>query len=127
MLRQIHNIYHKVLVFLHLSPLSLAKKCRIAFGAAVALVLALALSIPYIWMGQLTKMGFLDAERRKSEMVFRNHFLQTQKQKTTPPTLDNNGDVLDVNDKQIRWVSFKKDLKMETLKLDPEIIRTLQL
>ncbi len=126
MRRQIHNIYHKVLVFLHLSPLSLAKKCRIAFGAAVVLVLALALSIPYIWMGQLTKMGFLDAERRKSEMVFRNHFLQTQKQKTTPPTLDNNGDVLDVNDKQIRWVSFKKDLKKETLELDPEIISTLQ-
>ena len=108
MRRQIHNIYHRILVFLHLSPLSLAEKCRIAFGTAVILVLALALSIPYIWMGQLTKKASLDAGRAKAETLMRHHFQLKHPGDTLAP-LDNTGAAVDVNDFEIRWIRFTKE------------------
>jgi hypothetical protein len=103
MRRQIHNIYHKVLVLLHLSPLSLAEKCRIAFGTAVLLVLLLALSIPYIWMGRLTEKATLDAGRAKADVLFRQHFQQT---KTISETSGSTGRATDVNNPDIRWIHF---------------------
>ena len=127
MRRQIHNIYHKVLVFLHLSPLSLAAKCRITFGGAVVLVLALALAIPYIWMGQLTTMGFLDAERRKSEMLFSRHFKTKEASEAAPPTLDNTGATLDANDTEIRWIRFTKDDENKLQQLTDEQIEMIEL
>lgn len=51
-------VYHRLLVFVHLSPLSLAEKCRIAFGAAVLLILALALTPLYVWMSKLTTQSY---------------------------------------------------------------------
>ncbi|GAF89804.1 unnamed protein product, partial [marine sediment metagenome] len=125
--RQIHNIYHKVLVFLHLSPLSLAAKCRITFGGAVVLVLALALAIPYIWMGQLTTMGFLDAERRKSEMLLSRHFQTKEPSEAAPPALDNTGAMLDANDAQIRWIRFTKDEQNKMQLLTDEQIEMIKL
>ena len=74
MLKKIGKIYHRILVFLHLSPLSLAEKCRIAFGTAVVLTLALALLIPYAWMRQLTRQILLDASRARVEILVRQHF-----------------------------------------------------
>lgn len=127
MRRQIHNIYHKVLVFLHLSPLSLAAKCRITFGGAVVLVLALALAIPYIWMGQLTKMGFLDAERRKSETLLSRHFQTKEHSDAAPPTLDNTGAMLDENDNEIRWIRFTKDDENKLQQLTDEQIEMIEL
>ena len=118
MRRQIHNVYHKLLVLLHLSPLSLAEKCRITFGGAVVLVLVLALSIPYIWMGQLTKKGFLDAERRKSETLLRRHFQEKEVGQTTLPILDITGATLDVNDTGICWIRFTKDEENKLNRLD---------
>jgi len=120
MRRQIHNVYHRILVLLHLSPLSLAEKCRIAFGAAVALVLVLALAIPYIWMGQLTKMGFLDAERRRSETLFSRHFQTKKAGETTLPILDNTGATLDANDTRMRWIRFTKSDKEKLRQLTSE-------
>ena len=120
MRRQIHNIYHKILVFLHLSPLSLAEKCRVTFGGAVVLVLVLALSIPYVWMGQLTKKGFLDAERRRSETLFGRHFQEKEAGKTALPILDNTGATLDANDAEIRWIRFTKDEENKLQQLDDE-------
>ena len=46
----IGKIVQRVLRLLHLTPLSLAEKCRFMFGAAVLFSLAIALLIPYIWM-----------------------------------------------------------------------------
>lgn len=126
MRRQIHNIYHKILVFLHLSPLSLAAKCRIAFGAAVMLVLVLALSIPFIWMGQLTKMGFLNAERRKAEMLFCRHFRTKEEDLTEPPALDYKGNKRDANDIEIRWIRFGKDYQKKIKKIDDEQIEMIE-
>ena len=57
----------RVLRFLHLTPLSLAEKCRIMFGAAVLFSLMIALLIPYIWMRQLTQKVLLDTNKARVE------------------------------------------------------------
>jgi len=117
MRRQIHNIYHKILIFLHLSPLSLAEKCRFAFGAAVLFVLALALAIPYVWMGQLTKKALLDAGKAKAEMLQNRHFQFTTPSQRSFVTLDNTGGVMDVNNPPIRLIRFTKKGEEQLQKL----------
>ena len=110
-MQKIHNVYHKLLVFLHLSPLSLAEKCRLEFGAAVILALALALLIPYAWMRQLTRQIPLDANRARAENLVRRHF-QTRPSGENPlAVLDDRGKVLDPNKTDLKWVRFKKDEK----------------
>jgi signal transduction histidine kinase len=103
---------------LHLSPLSLAEKCRIAFGAAVVLILALALLLPYIWMGQLTKKASLDAGRAKAEMLLNRHFQLKETGETALAALDNSGAVLDANDRQIQWIRFTKENEKQIGALD---------
>jgi two-component system sensor histidine kinase BarA len=105
----IHRVYHKILAILHLSPFSLAGKCRIAFGAAVALVLILALLLPYIWMGQLTKNAALDAGRAKTEILLARHFQQKRASQDALPELDGRGAVPDVNNPEMRWIQFAKE------------------
>ena len=109
MRKYIRPIYHAILTIFHLSPLSLAEKCRVTFGAAVVLVLMLALLLPYIWMGQLTKKAALDAGRASSQILLRRHFQTKQVGETTLPALDNIGAVLDVNDSEMRWIRFAKE------------------
>ena len=111
MLARIHKIYHKILVFLHLSPLSLAEKCRLAFGLAVVLTLALALLIPYAWMRQLTRQILLDASRARVETLVRRHFQLRTPGENPLVALDDAGNVMDPNKTDIRWVRFKKDDK----------------
>ncbi|MBN2181948.1 MAG: HAMP domain-containing protein [Sedimentisphaerales bacterium] len=96
--------------FLRLSPLSLAVKCQLMFGSAVALTLIIALILPYIWMRQLVKTDFLDTERAKSEtLLYRQHFKLKDSSQTALATLDVTGRTLDPNDKQIRWIRFAKN------------------
>jgi len=111
MLRKIEKIYHKLLVLLHLSPLSLAEKCRIAFGLAVVLILALALLIPYGWMRQLTRQILLDTSRARAENLIRRHFQLHPGGETTLAALDDSGKVMDPNKTDIHWFRFKKDEK----------------
>jgi two-component system, NarL family, sensor histidine kinase BarA len=111
MLKRIGKIYHRILVFLHLSPLSLAEKCRIAFGTAVVLILVLALLIPYGWMRKLTQQILLDASRARAETLVRRHFQTPVTNEITLAPLDDRGNVLDPNKTDIRWVRFKKDDK----------------
>ncbi len=108
MRQQIHRIYHAVLVFLHLSPLSLAGKCRLEFGAAVVLTLVLALLIPYAWMRQLTRQILLDASRARAETLVRQHFQTRAGGETALAALDDRGNAMDPNKSDIRWVRFKK-------------------
>ena len=68
------HIWQKLLKVLRFWPPPLAKKVQVTFGAAVLLVLALALTIPYIWMGQLIKKGLLDAGRSRSKVLLDRHF-----------------------------------------------------
>jgi two-component system sensor histidine kinase BarA len=120
MRKYIRQIYHKILTILHLSPLSLEEKCRVNFGAAVVLVLILALLLPYIWMGQLTKKAALDAGRAKTEMLLARHFQEKQTRETALPALDSRGVVLDVNNPEMRWIRFTKENENQLTTLTDE-------
>lgn len=109
MRKKIHKIYHRILVFLHLSPLSLAEKCRIGFGAAVLLILWLALLIPYVWMGKLTTNACLDAGRAKAQILQSKYFQAKALSESSPLTLTSSGDPADANNCQILWIRFKTD------------------
>ncbi len=89
-------------------PLSLARKVQATFGAAVILVLALALLIPYIWMGKLTTKGLLDAGRSRSKVLLDRHF-QLEGLNQTLRALDDTGQPRDPNDAEIRWIRFTQD------------------
>jgi len=112
MRERINKIYHRLLVFVHLSPLSLAGKCRLEFGAAVALTLAIALFIPYAWMRQLTRQILLDSGRARAETLVRRHFQTRAPGETALAALDITGNVIDPNKSDIRWIRFKKDEKL---------------
>ncbi|MCK4913888.1 MAG: HAMP domain-containing histidine kinase [Planctomycetes bacterium] len=101
MRKRIHQIYHNVLVFLHLSPLSLAEKCRMAFGAAIVFVLILALSIPYVWMNQLTQKTVLDIARAKSDALYDQYVKLTK-----------NGEIVSkklITPGEIQWINLTKN------------------
>jgi len=114
------KIWRRLLKRLRLSPLSLAEKCRIAFGAAVIFVLSLALLWPYIWMGQLTKKAYLDAGRAKAENLLRQHFRLKRSDGTALPALANTGVVLDVNDPEICLIRFTKEGETDLSQLTGE-------
>jgi len=102
------HIWQKLLALLRLSPLSLAKKCRLTFGAAVVFTLTIALLLPYIWMGQLIKKNLLDTGRARSQAMLDRHFQLKDPGQTALEPLDNTGQVMDVNDPEMRWISFTK-------------------
>jgi signal transduction histidine kinase len=103
------NIFNKLLELVRLAPVSLAAKCRLAFGAAAGLTLILALLIPYVWMGQLTKKTLLDAGKAKSDEMLRSHFQMILFRQGTLSPLSDTGAVLDPNESQIRWIRFTKE------------------
>ncbi|HUW20308.1 MAG TPA: ATP-binding protein [Sedimentisphaerales bacterium] len=117
----IKRILHRLLERLRLWPLSLAEKCRVAFGAAVVFILALALLLPYIWMGQLTRKASLDAGRAKAETLMRRHFQLKEPGETTLPPLADAGAVLDVNRPEICWIRFTKDGEKQLTQLGDEL------
>ncbi len=89
-------------------PLSLARKVQATFGAAVILVLALALLIPYIWMGKLTTKGLLEAGRSRSKVLLDRHFKLDGLDQTLR-ALDDAGQPRDANDTEIDWIRFADD------------------
>jgi two-component system sensor histidine kinase BarA len=104
----VRHIWQRLLRFLRFWPLSLAKKVQVTFGAAVLLVLALALSMPYIWMGQLIKKDLLDTGRSRSIVMLDRHFQQKESSQTLMP-LDSIGRASDPNRAEITWIHFKED------------------
>ena len=101
----IKHIWQKLLKLLRLSPVSLAKKCRITFGAAVIFILTIALLLPYIWMSQLIKKDLLDTGRARSQTLLDRHFQLKSTGQTTLP-LNSLGLLADVNDPDIHWFRF---------------------
>lgn len=121
------NRITKALEFFRLWPLSLAEKCRLAFGAAVVFILALALLLPYIWMGQLTKKGLLDTNKAKAEtLLLRLHFELEASPEAALPVLNNAGLPADVNKPEIRWVRFPKDTEAQPMQLTEEQKTTVE-
>jgi len=104
----LRHIKQKFLKVKQVWPLSLARKVQVTFGAAVILVLALALLIPYIWMGKLTTKGLLEAGRWRSKVLLDRHF-QLEDPGQTFQALDDIGQLRDANDTEIRWIRFVED------------------
>ncbi|MBN1974587.1 MAG: HAMP domain-containing protein [Sedimentisphaerales bacterium] len=109
----IRHLWKKLLQALRLSPLSLAVKCQLMFGLAVVLTLFLALILPYIWMQQLVKKGYLDTERAKTELLFAQHFQNSSSGNSALVPLDNAGRAVDPNNPQIHWIRFAKENILE--------------
>ena len=100
---------------LRLSPISLAGKCRLQFGGAIVLVLALALWIPYYWMTKLTEKALLDSGKAVVNTVYAHHF-----KPATPDgsiTLAETGAAGDANDRAVRWLRFAESIEAEQVKL----------
>ncbi len=114
------HIWQKLLKVLRFWPPPLAKKVQVTFGAAVLLVLALALTIPYIWMGQLIKKGLLDAGRSRSKVLLDRHFQLKEPGRTLPP-LDDSGKERDPNDAEISWILFTDEDEDMLLQLEKEV------
>lgn len=113
----IRQLWKRLLGILRLAPLSLAVKCQMMFGLAVILTLVLALILPYIWMQQLVKKGYLDTERARTELLFAQHFQGGTGSSSIIP-LDGSGRAIDPNNTQIRWIHFtdEKILELEQVK-----------
>ncbi len=100
----------RVLRFLHLTPLSLAEKCRIMFGAAVLFSLVIALLIPYIWMRQLNKGTLLETNKARAEsLLLHLHFQLKSSGEVTLPELNEQGVAKEPNRPDIVWVRFQRE------------------
>ena len=124
------HIWLRFLKLVRLRPLSLAKKCQMAFGVAVAFTLVLALLLPYIWMRQLIKKDYLDTEQAKVEtLLFREHFQLKDASESTLAPLNITGQVFDVNNPQMRWIRFNKDNEKQLQQLtdrQKEVVESLK-
>jgi len=94
---------------LRLKPLSLAEKCRLQFGAAVLFSLALALLIPYFWMGKLTEKITLDAGRAVAETAFERHFQIEADPDKGLVMLDDTGRQRSAENRMNRWIRLDGD------------------
>jgi signal transduction histidine kinase len=90
-----------------LPRLSLAGKCRLLFGSAVVLIIALALLIPYAWMTKLKGNMALDVGRGASLLIYRNHFKAEAGTGLVP--LDNTGAERPQQRPGVLWVDLRKD------------------
>ena len=117
----IGKIVQRVLRLLHLTPLSLAEKCRFMFGAAVLFSLAIALLIPYIWMRQLTGKVLLDTNKARAESVLlRSHFRPAPSGGIHLAELNDRGAAKDPNERSLLWIDFRKEqAKNELARLSP--------
>jgi two-component system sensor histidine kinase BarA len=101
-------VIKKTLQLLRLWPFSLAGKCRLGFGLAVLVILALALLLPYFWMGKLTEKAGLDAGRAVADTVYQRHFhLKSRTEKEPDPLLES-GVVRPVQNRPVQWVRLNK-------------------
>ena len=120
-------ILQRLLERLRLWPLSLAEKCRLAFGIAVAFTLIIALIWPYIWMGQLVKKGLLDSNKAKALAVLsRLHFQLKDTGESTLPALNAAGTVMDVNNPELRWIRFAKNGQEKLSRLTEQQKKTVE-
>ncbi len=106
MFAKLRTYIDKVGRLTRLKPLSLAEKCRIQFGAAVAFSLFLALLIPYLWMGKLTEKIALDAGRAVADSVFERHLQIEGAGGKGLPMLEESGVVRSPENRAVRWLRF---------------------
>lgn len=103
------NVFQWTLRVLHLSPLSVAAKCRLLFGSAVLVSLVIALLIPYAWMRQLTRIVLLESNAAKMEVLLRSHFQLETSGGMKGPSLNNRGLAKDPNEPGMMWLRFPRE------------------
>ena len=103
---KIFGFIEKLLNLLYRRPISLASKFRVLFGAAVILILALALLIPYFWMGKLTERTMLDSGQAVVNTIYEHHFKLDSQSDKGPVPLDATGLSLDVSNRMVKWLRF---------------------
>ena len=118
------RIWVKVIRFLRFWPLSLARKVQLTFGAAVILVLVLALAVLYTWMGQLTKKDLFDTGRSRSKVLLDRHFQLKSPGQTL--ALDDTGQARDANDAEIRWIRFAQDEQASLSQLSEKVRKAIE-
>jgi two-component system sensor histidine kinase BarA len=106
------SIRRRILQFLRLSPLSLAEKCRLEFGAAILFILALALSIPYLWMNKLIEKTSLDSGRAIAYTLYQSHFQLAAKR---PAPLNEKGSAYAQIPPAVQWIRFGKTDEKQVL------------
>ena len=105
---KIYDKIKRIIVFFHLRPVSLAGKCRLLFGIAILLVLALALLIPYFWMGKLAEKAVLDSGRAIVNTVYERHFRLDAQNDKSPVMLDESGAKKEAQSSRVKWLRFNK-------------------
>ena len=114
--RLLRKFFAWIFRVLKLSPMSLAGRCRLEFGAAVLFILAVALIIPYIWMNQLTRQTAFNAAKAKTEILQQKHFQLKSTTESRPP-LNTAGNLADPNTNSINWIRFSQDIESDIKKL----------
>jgi signal transduction histidine kinase len=109
MRKRIRDWAEKALGIVKLSQLSLAGKCRLLFGSAVILIIALALLIPYAWMTKLKGNTALDVGRGASLLVYRNHFRLDLGAGSSLAPLDETGIERPQQKSAVLWVNLQKN------------------
>lgn len=113
----IFSIIKKVLGFIRFKPLSLGEKCRLQFGAAILVVLMIALLIPYFWIGKLTDKISLDSGRAVANTVYQRHFqIDVPLEKELVGLLEN-GAKRPPEDRAVEWVRLDTAEKLADKKI----------
>lgn len=120
------RIWRKHLRLRKVWPLSLARKVQVTFGSAVILVLVLALSILYIWMGQLVKKDLYDTGRARSKVLLDRHF-QLKDSTQALVSLDTSGQARDPNKSDISWFRFTDEGQAALSELSEELRETIEM
>jgi two-component system, NarL family, sensor histidine kinase BarA len=107
MRKRIHDLSARLLGLVRPPQLSLAGKCRILFGSAVILIIALALLIPYAWMSKLKSNTALDIGRGAALPVYYEHFQLGSSAPAAAP-LDEAGGELSGRKPSVLWVDLQK-------------------
>jgi len=103
--------------------ISLAGKCRIAFAAALLLIIGSALFVPYRWMDKLVEQGKFEQARDQVQHVLENHFQRVEETKITPkvPPL-----ILGGEDKTTiqsgRWTEARRQLRTGAEQVGPYVV-----
>lgn len=113
----IFSFINKLLRFAHLKPLSLGEKCRLQFGAAILVVLTIALLIPYFWISKLTEKISLDAGRAVKNTVYYRHFQIDLPPEKELPALFESGDKRPQDDHAVKWIRLDPAEKLTDKKL----------
>ena len=127
MLRKVRLYFDKLLRLARLKSFSLAEKCRLQFGAAVLFSLALALAIPYFWMGKLTEKNALDTGRAVADTIFERHFQVTDQSEKGLPMLEETGVLRTPENRAVKWLRFDAPDQTQTPDLTEQQKKSIEL